>query len=343
MGMLGEIVGAGRALSKRAKHTPEEELAATNRVKERVMTEEMEINPALAKQVNDGDISLGEAQTRSANQNRKLGVGKEQEALDDFTYVNTVNHNSKGTLLTEYKQALPDKRRAEWSDAEIAFKKGNPKPLSDLYKKLGVAAAVGASGAMASEDAEAMPSLILKKGLDFATASRQIRNKINKEGGADGKAVERFIHENTNYDGGFTDGARRWDKGRNGDTYTYGIKKMAYQLLQNTDDPQVKKAVMGWLAPRLQRAAVPVAGVGMSRAALANTHVKDSGMASAPRSETLGNITMGLRDIERRVQGSPAQVIFPEGLTQYLETVNRRTEDPDATTRMFAALDVAPF
>lgn len=342
MGMLGEIIGAGRALSKKAKHTPEQELAATNRVKERVMTEEMEINPALAKQVNDGDITLAEAQRLSANQNRKLGVGKEQEALDDFTYVNTVNHNSKGTLLTEYKQALPDKRRAEWSDAEIAFKKGNPKPLADLYKKLGVAAAVGASGAMASEDAEAMPSLILKKGLDFATASRQIKNKINKEGGADGKAVERFIHENTNYDAGFTEGARRWDKGRNGDTYTYGIKKMAYQLLQNTDDPKVKRAVMGWLTPRLQRAAVPVAGVGMSRAALANTHIKDSGHIQAPRSEGLFNVTMGLRDLGRRLEGSPAELVNPENLAQYLETVNRRTEDPNATTRMFAALDVMP-
>ena len=342
MGMLGEIVGVGRALSKKAKHTPEQELAATNRVKERVMTEEMEINPALAKQVNDGDITLGEAQTRSANQNRRLGVGKEQEALDDFTYVNTVNHNSKGTLLTEYKQALPDKRRAEWSDAEIAFKKGNPKPLADLYKKLGVAAAVGASGAMASEDAEAMPSLILKKGLDFATASRQIRNKINREGGVDGKAVERFIHENTNYDGGFTQGARRWDKGRNGETYTYGIKKMAYQLLQNTDDAEVKRAIMGWLTPRLQRAAVPVAGVGMSRSALANTHIKDSGHIQSPRSEGLFNVTMWLRDLGRRLEGSPAEILNPENLAQYLETVNRRTEDPNATTRMFAALDVMP-
>ena len=343
MGMLGEIVGVGRALSKKAKHTPEQELAATNRVKERVMTEEMEINPALAKQVNDGDISLGEAQTRSANQNRRIGTGKEQEALDDFTYVNTVNHNSKGTLLTEYKQGLPDKRRAEWTDAEIQFKKGNPKPLSDLYKKLGVAAAVGASGAMASEDAEAMPSLLLKKGLDFATAGRQIKNKINREGGADGKAVERFIHEQTNYDGGFTEGARRWDKGRSGDVYVHGIKKMAYDLLQNTDDPQVRKAIMGWLTPRLQRAAIPVAGVGMSNAALANTHVRDSGIASAPRSETLGNITMGLRDIERMVAGSPAEILFPEALTEYLETVNRSTEDPNAQTRMFAALDVLPF
>lgn len=330
------------ALKRRGKPTPEQEARAKRTVKERILTEEMEVNPALAKQAAAGDISVDEAALKSANQNRQLGVGKEQESLDDFTYVNTVNHNAKGTLLTEYKQALPDKRKAEWTDAEIAFKKGNPKPLADLYKKLGVAAAVGASGAMASEDAEAMPSLILKKGLDFATAGRQIKNKINKEGGADGKAVERFIHEHTNYDNGFTEGARRWDNGRNGDTYTYGIKKMAYQLLQNTEDPTVRRAVMGWLTPRLQRAAVPVAGIGMSKAALANTHIKDSGHIQAPRSEGLFGITMGLRDLGRRIEGSPAELLNPENLAQYLETVNRETEDPNATTRMFAALDVMP-
>jgi hypothetical protein len=205
------------------------------------------------------------------------------------------------------------------------------------------AGSAGALGALSSQDAEAKPSLLLRKGIDAVTAGRQIKNKINKEGGDPARVVQRFVHENTNYDNGFTSLARRWDQGRNGDAYVFGIKKMAYDLLQGTDDPQVRQAVMGWLTPRLQRAALPVAGIGMSQAALANPEVKDSGHISAPRSGMLHDITMGLRDVERRVQGSPAQVLFPEGLTQYLETVNRRTEDPNATTRMFAALDVIPF
>ena len=310
----------------------------------RVMVDEMEVNPGLARQVADGDITLGNAQTRSANQNRKLETGKEQGVMDDNVVISSVRGaDPDGIKLRSIKDDLSPAQKAELTDAEIAYKRGNPKPLAKLYRTLGIAGAVGAGGALASEDAEAMPSLILRKGLDYAMAGRQIKNKINKEGGGDGKAVERFIHEQTNYDGGFTQGARKWDKGRNGDTYVQGVKQMAYDLLQNTDDPQVKKAVMGWLAPRLQRAAVPVAGVGMSNAALASPEVKDSGMASAPRSETLGSITMGLRDLERRVEGSPAEVIFPTGLTEYLETVNRRTEDPNARTRMFAALDVAPL
>lgn len=310
----------------------------------RIMVDEMEINPGLARQVVDGDITLDAAQTRSANQNRKLGTGKEQEAMDDNAIISAVRGaDPDGIKLRSIKDRLSDEERSLLTDAEIAYKQGNPKPLAKMYKTLGVTAAVGAGNALASEDAEAKPTLLLKKGLDYATAGRQIKNKINKEGVSGGKAVERFIHEQTNYDNGFTEGARRWDKGRSGDTYVYGIKKMAYDLLQNTDDPQVKKAVMGWLQPRLQRAAIPVAGVGMSRAALANPEIKDSGMASAPRSETLGNITMGLRDIERRVAGSPAEVVFPSGLTEYLETVNRSTEDPNARTRLFAAMDVAPF
>lgn len=310
----------------------------------RIMTDEMDINPGLAHQVVDGEMTLGTAQTRSANQNRRLGAGKEQEVMDDNAVISSVRGaDPDGIKMREIKDSLSTKQKAELTDAEIAYKKGNPKPLAKLYRTMGVVGAVGAGSALASEDAEAKPSLILKKGLDYVTAGRQIKNRINKEGGDPARAVQRFVHENTNYDRGFTRDSRRWDEGRNGDAYVFGIKKMAYDLLQNTDDPQVRKAVMGWLTPRLQRAAIPVAGIGMSQAALANPEVKDSGMASAPRSETLGNITLGLRDLERRVAGSPAEMIFPSGLTEYLETVNRSTEDPNARTRLFAALDVAPF
>lgn len=62
-------------------------------------------------------------------------------------------------------------------------------------------------------------------------------------------------------------------------------------------------------------------------------------VASAPRSEVLGDITMGLREAERALEGNPASLLFPEGLTTYLETVNRRTEDPNMKTRAYGLLD----
>ena len=191
----------------------------------KVMVDEMEINPGMAQQVADGDMALGTAQTRSANQNRRLGTGKEQKVMDDNAVISAVNGaDPDGVKRFEAKRKLSPEQKAALTDAEIAYKKGDPKPLADFYKAI-----------------------------------------------------------------------------------------------------------------------LPVAGIGGSTAALANPEIKDSGMASAPRSERLGNITLGLRDLERSVAGSPAEMIFPSGLTEYLETVNRSTEDPNAQTRMFAALDVAPF
>ena len=65
----------------------------------------------------------------------------------------------------------------------------------------------------------------------------------------------------------------------------------------------------------------------------------DTAMAVAPRSDTLQDITMGLRGLERRLEGSPAALLFPEGVVNYLETVNRPYEDPTALTRAMALLD----
>lgn len=62
-------------------------------------------------------------------------------------------------------------------------------------------------------------------------------------------------------------------------------------------------------------------------------------VASAPRSEVLGDITMGMRGAQRALEGNPASLLFPEGLTTYLETVNRRTEDPNMKTRAYGLLD----
>lgn len=82
---------------------------------------------------------------------------------------------------------------------------------------------------------------------------------------------------------------------------------------------------------------------GLSGAGLLASQIKDSGMISAPRSENLFNLTMGARDLERRLEGSPASLLFPSGLVEYLETVNRREEDPNAMTRGMALLDVLPW
>ena len=82
---------------------------------------------------------------------------------------------------------------------------------------------------------------------------------------------------------------------------------------------------------------------GLSGAGLLAPQIKDSGFISSPRSEGLFNFTMGARDLERRLEGSPASLLFPSGLVEYLETVNRRTEDPNAMTRGMALLDVWPL
>ena len=104
------------------------------------------------------------------------------------------------------------------------------------------------------------------------------------------------------------------------------------------DDSLINIAERGNADPRL------LAGIaGTTAAGLAAPMIKDSGMISAPRSETLFDLTMGARDLERRLEGSPASLLFPSGLVEYLETVNRREEDPNAITRGMALLDVLPF
>ena len=96
-------------------------------------------------------------------------------------------------------------------------------------------------------------------------------------------------------------------------------------------------------------AALPVAAgllsAGQSEdadAGLAAPMIKDSGFISAPRSEGLMDLTMAARGLERRLEGSPASLLFPEGLVNYLETVNRRTEDPNAMTRIMGLVDLIP-
>jgi hypothetical protein len=59
----------------------------------------------------------------------------------------------------------------------------------------------------------------------------------------------------------------------------------------------------------------------------------------APRSETLQGVTMGLRGLERRLEGSPAQLLFPGAFVDHLEAFNRPYEKSTATGAAMAALD----
>jgi hypothetical protein len=212
------------------------------------LSQKADISEARARQVLDGDVDLPTALHEHDEQLLKLGEHPTDLIMEDAGVIAKVQADS--TRAFEWKQNLPDEQKRAVTDAEIAYKKGDPAPLAKLYKTLGATALVS-GGALASEDAEAVPVLALKKGLDATGAGRIIRNKINREGGGGGKAVERVIHEQSNYDKGFTADARKWDGGNNGENYVYGIKKMAHELIQGTDDPAVRKAVMGWLQPRL--------------------------------------------------------------------------------------------
>jgi len=139
----------------------EQNEAATRAVKEKVLVEEVGVNPALAKQAAYGDITVAEAELRSANQDNRLGVGSQSEAVDDVGYINQVRAaDPDGVKLFELKQGLPDADKNKLTMAEIAYKKGNPKPLATMYRTLGVAGAVGAGSAVASEEEYPVPASI---------------------------------------------------------------------------------------------------------------------------------------------------------------------------------------
>lgn len=72
---------------------------------------------------------------------------------------------------------------------------------------------------------------------------------------------------------------------------------------------------------------------------MANQGGNRNAVVSAPRSGLLGDITMGMRGVERRLEGSPASLLFPSGFTDYLESVNSRTDAPTMKTRALAAAD----
>jgi hypothetical protein len=72
---------------------------------------------------------------------------------------------------------------------------------------------------------------------------------------------------------------------------------------------------------------------------MANQNGNMNTVVNAPRSGLLQDVTMGLRDVERRLNGSVGSLLFPIGLTEYLEAVNSRTDKPTMKTRALAAAD----
>ena len=105
------------------------------------------------------------------------------------------------------------------------------------------------------------------------------------------------------------------------------------------DDSLINIAERGNADPRL----LAGTAAGTALGALAAPMVKDSGMISSPRAGWLWDTTMALRDVERRLEGNPASLLFPSGLVDYLETTNRREEKPNAETAAWALLDVLPW
>lgn len=65
----------------------------------------------------------------------------------------------------------------------------------------------------------------------------------------------------------------------------------------------------------------------------------DTSGAYAPRSGLLQDVTMAARDLERRLEGSPASLLFPSGYIQHLEEFNRPYERSTYTGALLGALD----
>ena len=101
------------------------------------------------------------------------------------------------------------------------------------------------------------------------------------------------------------------------------------------DDSLINIAERGNADPRL----LAGTAAGTALGALAAPMVQDSGHISSPRAGWLWDVTMGLRDVERRLEGNPAGWMFRSGLVDFLETTNRREEKPNAETAAWALMD----
>jgi hypothetical protein len=279
----------------------------------------------------------------------QYGFGGENEGLVDY--------------LQRQADQIPDKK-FEITKEPLAATGALVKRLESIMGPAVVGAAAGGA-ALAPEDAEAGVSFGLAKNVDLDRLVSAWQKAVSRNPEIDPSThLQNIIHNKmfTNYNE-FGEFARKADGGKNGDTYFDGLKPMLIDISKHpkvAKDSRLRKGLVQYADTRFaqrkkqghrpdgQRGSadpyslLPVAGIGGAAAALAAPHIADSGMASPVRSETLGDITMGLRDLERNLEGSPMSLLFPEGLTNYLETVNRETEDPNMLTRAMALLDVMP-
>lgn len=224
----------------------------------------------------------------------------------------------------------------------------------------GLIAPMAAAGLAAgqSEESEAGPALALAKGIDLDRLVSAWQKKVSREPDiAPETHLQNIMHDKgfVNYNDWATF-ARKQDGGKNGETYFNGLKPMLMDISKHSKVGKDKRLMMGLTkyaktrfadrkAQGFQKGAadpmslLPVAGIGAAAASLAAPHIKDSGMISAPRSDGLAEFTQGARNLQRDLKGSPMSLLFPDGIVNYLETTNRRTEDPNAKTRLGALMD----
>jgi hypothetical protein len=261
-------------------------------------------------------------------------------------------------------RVLPDDEVAAINKDHGIFDLERREPSSELeniLSKYGAVGGAGTAGLLAagqSEDSEAGPALALAKGIDLDRLVGAWQKRVSREPDiAPETHLQNIMHDKgfVNYND-FAKHARKQDGGKNGDTYFNGLKPMLMDISKHAKVGKDKRLMMGLTKYAKTRfsdrkaagkqagqadpySLLPVAGIGAAAAGLAAPHIKDSGMISAPRSEGLAEFTQGARNLQQDLEGSPMGLMFPEGLVDYLETTNRRTEDPNAMTRLGALMD----
>jgi hypothetical protein len=261
-------------------------------------------------------------------------------------------------------RVLPDDEVAAINKEHGIFDLERREPSSELeniLSKYGAVGGAGTAGMLAagqSEDADAGPVLAMAKGIDLDRLVSAWQKKVSREPDISPEThLQNIMHDKNfvNYND-WASYARKKDGGKNGETYFDGLKPMLMDISKHAKVGKDKRLMMGLTKYAKTRFAdrkaqgfqkgsadpmslLPVAGVGAAAASLTAPHVKDSGMISAPRSDGLAEFTQGARNLQRDLEGSPMSLLFPDGVVNYLETANRRTEDPNAKTRLGALLD----
>jgi hypothetical protein len=261
-------------------------------------------------------------------------------------------------------RVLPDDEVAAINKEHGIFDLERREPSSELeniLSKYGAVGGAGTAGMLAagqSEDADAGPVLAMAKGIDLDRLVSAWQKKVSREPDISPEThLQNIMHDKNfvNYNDWATY-ARKKDGGKNGETYFSGLKPMLMDISKHAKVGKDKRLMLGLTKYAKTRFAdrkaqgfqkgsadpmslLPVAGVGAAAASLTAPHVKDSGMISAPRSDGLAEFTQGARNLQRDLEGSPMSLLFPDGVVNYLETANRRTEDPNAKTRLGALLD----